>query len=66
MLQRGNEEIIGFNPNSYKTIKQVSMNLLEQAEIPQKRKWLRVGFDGVPYQIAADLIEDTKQYYECR
>ena len=42
------------------------MNLLEQTEIPQKRKWLRVGFDGVPYQIAADLIEDMKQYYECR
>ena len=42
-------EIIGVNPNSYETVKQVLFNILEQAEVPQKRKWVHVGFDGIPY-----------------
>ena len=58
-------EIIGVNPNSYETVKQVLLNFLEQAEVPQKRKWVRVGFDGVPYRIAADLIENMKQCTIC-
>ena len=31
-------EIIGVNANSYETVKQVLLNLLKQAEVPQKRK----------------------------
>ena len=58
-------EIIGVNPNSYETVKQVLLNFLEQAEVPQKRKWVRVGFDGVPYRKAADLIENMKQCTIC-
>ena len=58
-------EIIGVNPNSYETVKEVFLNLWEQAEVPQKRKWVRVGFDGVPYRIAADLIENVKQCTIC-
>ena len=58
-------EIIGVNPNSYETVKQVLLNILEQTEVPQKRKWVRVGFDGVPYRIAADLIENMKQCTIC-
>ena len=54
-------EIIGVNANSYETVKQVLLNLLKQAEVPQKRKWVHVGFDGVPYQIATNLIENMKQ-----
>ena len=58
-------EIIGVNPNSNEAVKQVLLNLLEQAEVPQKRKWVRVGFEGVPYRIAADLIENMKQCTIC-
>ena len=58
-------EIIVVNPNSYETVKQVLLNILEQAEVPQKRKWVRVGFDGVPYRIAADLIVNVKQCTIC-
>ena len=58
-------EIIGVNPNSYEAVKQVLLNILEQAEVPQKRKWVCVGFDGVPYRIAADLIENMKQCAIC-
>ena len=54
-------EIIGVNPNSYETVKQVSLNLLEQAGIPQKRKWMRV----VRYRTVADLIENMKQCTIC-
>ena len=58
-------EIIGVKPNSYETVKQVLLNLLEQAEVPQKRKWVHVGFDGVPYRIATDLIKNMKQCTIC-
>ena len=58
-------EIIGVNPNSYETVKEVLLNLFEQAEVPQKKKWVHVGFGGVPYQIAADLIENMKQCTIC-
>ena len=54
-------EIIGVNPNSYETIKQVLLNLLEQRKVPQKREWVCVGFDGVPYRIATDLMENMRQ-----
>ena len=58
-------EIIGVNPNSFEAVKQALLNLMEQAEVPQKRKWVRVGFEGVPYRIAADLIENMKQCTIC-
>ena len=53
------------NPNSYETVKQVLLNILEQAEVTQKRKWVRVSFDGVPYRIVPDLIENMKQCTIC-
>ena len=49
-------EIIGVNPNSYKTIKEVLFNLLQQVK-SDERTWVRIGFDGVPYGIAKELID---------
>ena len=48
-------EIIGVNPNSYKTIKEVLFNLLQQVK-SDERTWVRIGFDGIPYRIAKELI----------
>ena len=42
-------KIIGVNPNLYKTIDQL-FNLLRQLKSDEKT-WIRIGFDGVPYQI---------------
>ena len=42
-------KIIGVNPNLYKTIDQL-FNLLRQLK-SDERTWVRIGFDGVPYQI---------------
>ena len=49
-------KIIGVNPNSHKTIKEVLFNLLQQVK-SDERAWVRIGFDGVPYQIAKELID---------
>ena len=49
-------EIIGVNPNSYKTIKEVLFNLLQQVK-SDERTWVRIAFDGVPYRIAKELID---------
>ena len=59
-------EIIGVNPNSYQTIREVLQNLLLQAGVLTKREWVRIGFDGVPYRIAYDLIENTMQCDICK
>ena len=40
-------EIIGVNPNSYKTITEVLQNLLSQTKVGDQRAWVRIGFDGV-------------------
>ena len=42
--------------NSYSSIKKVLCNLISQT-VSDERKWVRVGFDGVPYRIAKELIE---------
>ena len=31
-----------------------------------ERTWVRVGFDGVPYRIVKELIENTIKCLECR
>ena len=58
-------EIIDLNPNSYLTVKTLLHNLRDQAEVGVKRKWLRVGFDGVPYGIASSLIDNTVVCNSC-
>ncbi|XP_038068103.1 uncharacterized protein LOC119737671 [Patiria miniata] len=52
-------EIIPINPNSKATIKEVLLNLKQQAGVGTDRSWIRVGFDGVPYRIANLLIKNT-------
>ena len=49
-------EIIGVNPNSYKTIKEVLFNILQQVK-SDERTSVKIGFDGVPYRIAKELID---------
>ena len=49
-------EIIGVNPNAIVTIKQVLIDLLDQAGIGENREWGIVGFDGVPYMISWNII----------
>ena len=48
-------EIIDVNPNSCQTIKLVLENLCKQGGVGSIRKWIRIGFDGVPYRIASNL-----------
>ena len=52
-------EIVDGNPNSSKTVKALLQNLAGQADVGKRRKWIRVGFDGVPYNIAASLIDNV-------
>ena len=49
-------EIIGVNPNLYKTIKEVLFNLLQQVK-SDERTWVRIEFDRVPNRIAKELID---------
>ena len=57
-------EIIGANPNSYET-KTVLENLRKPAGVGKEKAWIRVGFDGVPYRIASEIIEHTKLCLLC-
>ena len=52
-------EIIVVNPNSHETIKTVLENLREQAGVGKEKAWTRVGFDGIPYCIASEIIYRT-------
>ena len=58
-------EIIGVNPNSYEIIKTVLENLQEQAGVGKEKGWTQVGFDGIPYRIASEIIEHTKLCLLC-
>ena len=51
-------EIIGVNPNSRTTIKQVLENLCKQGKVGTERAWICLGFDGVPYRIASSLRDE--------
>ena len=46
-------EVIDENPNSFKSITSVLKDLHKQYSVGEDRKWLRVGFDGVPYRMAS-------------
>ena len=59
------EEVLNCNPNSYETIYQVLKNLLDEGRIGELQKWIRVGFDGVPYRITSELINSTNQCKNC-
>ena len=54
-------DIIDENPNSRASIKTVLEKLCEQGELENKRKWVRLGFDGVPYRIATNLRSEVVQ-----
>ena len=58
-------EIIGVNPNSYETIKTVLENLREQAGVGKEKTWRQVGFDGIPYCIASEIIEHMRLCLLC-
>ena len=51
-------EIIPINPNFKATVKEVLLNLKQQAWVGADHSWIRVGFDGVPYRIADMLIKN--------
>ena len=57
-------KIIGFNTNSYSSIKKMFCNLISQT-VSDERTWIRVVFDDVPYKIAKELIENTVKCLEC-
>lgn len=50
-------EVIGVNPNSRESVKEVLKNVLKQCDVGRSRKWVRIGCDGVPYSIADSLID---------
>ena len=51
-------ETIGENPNSFSSIKKVLKDIVKQCKVGKDRCWLRVGFDGVPYRMASEIIEN--------
>ena len=51
-------EIIDVNPNSRQTIKLVLENLCKECGVGSIRKWIRIGFDGVPYRIPSNLRKE--------
>ena len=59
-------DIIPVNANSYKSIKIVFKNLQDQSEVGKKRKWVRIGFDSVPYRMASQIIKNTIEYLSCK
>lgn len=58
-------EILDMNPNSYDTISRVLVNIMKEAGVGTVREWVRVGFDGVPYRLAEDLIQNVVQCARC-
>ena len=57
-------EIIGVSRNRYGSIKKVLCNLILQT-LSDEHTWIRVGFNGVPYSIAKELIENTVKCLDC-
>lgn len=51
-------EIIGVNPNSRENLKKVVKGISNQVSLANERKWVRLGFDGVPYRIVQSIIEN--------
>ena len=58
-------EVIVVNPNSRKSIAQVLQDLQQQTKVGQERKWVRIGFDDVPYHISASLIRNYVACTKC-
>ena len=50
-------EIIDVNLNSCQAIKLVLENLCKKGGVSSTRKWIRIGFDRVPYRIASNLCK---------
>ena len=50
--------IIDVSPNSRQTIQLVLENLWKKGGVGSIRKWIRIGFDGVPYRIAWNLRKE--------
>ena len=59
-------EIVDLNPNSIESIKTLLRNLKEQSGVGKQRKWVRMGFDGVPYGIASSIIDNTVVCSVCK
>lgn len=53
--------VLDCNLNSYETIYEVLKNLLDQAFVGELQKWIRVGFDGVPYRFRIDKFYYSMQ-----
>ena len=50
--------LIDVSPNSRQTIQFVLENLCKGGGVGSIRKWVRIGFDGVPYRIASNLRKE--------
>lgn len=58
-------EIIGVNPNSRETVKTVLIGIGKASKVGTDREWIRVGCDGVPYNIASSLLNDIYICNDC-
>lgn len=59
-------EVIDCNPNSYKAIYDVLESLIKQGGVGELRKWIHIGFDGVPLRMAWELITSIYQCKKCK
>ena len=58
-------EIIDQNPNSRESITLVLKDLCRQGGLGTVRKWIRIGFGGIPFRIACDIKEKLLQCPKC-
>ena len=58
-------EVIGVNPNSRETVKYVLREISNQCMGGSLRKWIRIGCDGVPYNIAVKLLDEIYVCSNC-
>ena len=58
-------EVIDCNPSGYEALYVVLEDLLRQAGIGVLRKWVRIGFDGVPARMALELILAIVKCKDC-
>lgn len=58
-------EIIGVNPNSKENVQTVLDALAIECGIDKQRKWVRVGSDGVPYNLILNIISNVFTCSSC-
>ena len=52
-------DVIPVNPNSYDNMKVVMHEIYEKSIKSEKKKWVSIGSDGMPYTLMRRLIKES-------